>query len=368
MRWNYTRCISSLQLKPLGNLQPTTATNDHQETILLYRALLRQCTYLPDSAARNYMWSHVRDRFQDYQPLARGENGRVRRKINQKEPKRALKYARKSLKYLQRADDGHLNQLRTVLNMTYGRIGKRSRLLMTTIQTPNTIVDDAALAELSQQISKDPVRKKKVPKLTDEALALVKSQKKQDSSRFNRGPLRSTEPNMPAVNIWGRPFPQKRKANFIRRWYADTMWRLMPPLPGSEWDRLQGLAIGTTPWDGPVPRRKLGTSSAQALEDTSTLFAPIDSPHRLTSSTERVVVHGRHRETRTNPHRLTPRLMRRLWSKVFQACPRLDWSSERNKWMVTWGHKGKKADLVLNAQKKLPPEMFDGVDEDGEVF
>ncbi|KAL8992602.1 MAG: hypothetical protein Q9188_007549 [Gyalolechia gomerana] len=308
------------------------------------------------------MWLHVRARFCAYQPNVRQHGQIVRRRIKKKEPGQALNDARKALKHLQRANDGHLPNLQGILNRTYGRVGKRSRQLMAQLQAP-----DSAVAELSEQISQDSKGRKKVPQLSDEVLALVKSQIKLASSRFPGAALREIQPSVPAVNSWGRPFPEKRKVNFIKKWHAATLARLMPPLPAPEWDRLQGLSTGNIPWDGPVPRRKLGTTLAVESRHSFDRLAPGHLPHRLTSSTERIVDFGRHDENRTNPHELTPRLMRSLWSQVFQACPRLDWSLEKKQWLVTWGHRGKKADLVLNPQRVLPAGLFDGVNDRGKV-
>lgn len=136
MRWGCIRYLSSLQLKPQGNLQPTTAINDHQETILLYRALLRQCTYLPDPAARKYMWTYVTGRFHAYCSAFIAPDGCVTYPRRKKRISDALKGARKGLKYLQRANDGHTQHLYTILAMTYGRVGKRKRQLMTKLQAP----------------------------------------------------------------------------------------------------------------------------------------------------------------------------------------------------------------------------------------
>lgn len=368
MRWSWRRCFSSLQIRPQGNLQPTNAINDHQETILLYRALLRQCTYLPDPAARKYMWMHVRERFTAYQPKVIKDGQVLRRRINKKPPAKALKSGRKVLKHFQRANDGHLPNLEGILNRTYGRSGKRRRELIAQLQAPDTLSDEDEVAQLSEQISKEPQGREKMPQLSDEALALVKSQARQDSSRFSGPPLKSIQPDVPAVNSWGRPFPEKRKVNFVKKWYATTLDRLMPPLPGPEWERLHGLSTGTIPWDGPVVRRKLGTTSVVEPRKSFDHLALGNLPHRLTSSTERVVDYGRHGENRTNPHELTPRLMRSLWGKVLKACPRLDWSLERKQWLVTWGHRGKKADLVLNGQKDVLDDLFDGIDEHGKVI
>ncbi|KAL8780539.1 MAG: hypothetical protein Q9213_006435 [Squamulea squamosa] len=315
------------------------------------------------------MWSHVVDRFHAYYTKVKLRDGRtVIRKNKALDEKRlcgALKDARKSLKYLQRAIDGHIQNLRTVLDMTYGRTGKRRRQLISKLQAPRPLIDDASVAILSAQISQTP-RSKRVPELTDELSALLKSQIKQQSSRFDRAPLRELSPKVPAVNIWQRKFPEKRRVNFIKAWYAKTLDRLMPPLEAVEWEKLQGLAAGKVHWDGPVPQRKLGTTKIKDSGD-SYKVAKGDLPHRLTTSTERIVEKEKHPEIISRPHQLTPRFMRRLWSNVFQKCPRLDWNNERKKWDVTWGNIQKQAELAIHPQKKLFPDMFDGVDEDGQI-
>lgn len=243
---------------------------------------------------------------------------------------------------------------------------------MANLQALDPLAEDTSIAPSSTGVPKHlSDRRKKVPKLSDEVQALLKSQARQDSSRFHDAPLKALQPNVPAVNSWGRPFPQNRKANFIRKWYKTTMERLMPPLPDPEWERLRGLASGEIPWDGPLRRRKLGTTVAanesnyRALDQ---LALPNNIPHRLTSSTARVVEKGRHEETRTNPHELTPRFMRSMWSRVFWKCPRLDWSDEHQKWLVAWGRMGKQAGLVFDSHIAIPDGMFDGVDEIGTVI
>ena len=370
MRLILVRCLSALKLKPLGSLQPTTAINDHQETILLYRALLRQCTYLPDSAARRYMWSHIVDRFHAYYTKAKLPDGRtVIRKTKALDKKRlaeALKDARRSLKYLQRANDGHIQNLRTVLDMTYGRVGKRRRQLISKLQAPNPLVDDASVAILSAQISQSSDRKREL-ELTDELSALLRSQIKQPSTRFHRAPLRELAPKVPERNIWQRKFPEKRRVNFIKAWYAKTLDRLMPPLEAAEWERLEGLAAGNVPWNGPVSQRKLGTVRSADSRHSFDRFALRDLPHRLTTSTERIVEEGKHPEVKSRPHQLTPRFMRRLWSSVFHKCPRLDWNNERKKWDVTWGDVEKQATLAISPHKELAPSIFDGVDDEGVI-
>lgn len=205
-----------------------------------------------------------------------------------------------------------------------------------------------------------------MPQLNDKAQALLKSQVKQDSTRFDRAALRDSQPKVPAVNAWGRKFPERRRVNFIKRWHATTLERLMPPLEATEWERLRGLAAGDIRWSGPVSRRELGTSSFEP-ERTSSSRLALRIPYRLTSSNERVVDKGFHRDTRTNPHNLSTRFMRSMWGRVFRKCPRLDWDHQKNKWAVTWGSLGKEAVLIMDPQREVSPSAFDGIDDNGRV-
>ncbi|KAL8799907.1 MAG: hypothetical protein Q9200_007414 [Gallowayella weberi] len=250
--------------------------------------------------------------------------------------------------------------------MTYGRVGKRRRLLISKLQAPDFLVDDASVAAFSAQMSQTRKTQRELP-LTDEFAALLKSQAKQDSTRLDRPPLRQLAPRVPSVNGWERKFPEKRRANVIRAWYAKTLDRLMPPLEADEWERLQGLAVGTIRWDGPVPRRRLGTTNTKVPLDAISRVAIDDLPHRLTSSTERVVGKEPHPETISRPRELTPRFMRRLWATVFEKCPRLDWNNEWKKWDVTWGRVQKQLEIVLDTKKGVPLHLLDGVDEHGEI-
>ncbi|KAL8895368.1 MAG: hypothetical protein Q9207_008202 [Kuettlingeria erythrocarpa] len=347
--------------------KPPTNDRDRQQP-----AFLRQCTYLPDPAARKYMWSHIGNRFRRYHPLARRNDGRlVYRKTKDKDPLKALKHGRKCLKYLQRANDGHMPHLSKVLDITYGRVGKRYRELIAKLGAPSIPMNEVLPVTKPGQEIKHPAATRNVPRLSDELQALVKSQAKQDSTRFDGAVQKQLEPNIPATNSWGRPFPLNRKANYIRKWYAETLSRLVPPLPAAEWEKLRGLASGEIPWDGPVPQRKLGTTHRQTepVEDLAARYLlRNDIPHRLTSSNARVVEKGRHEEIRTNPHKLTPRFMRSMWSRVFLKCPRLDWSLEKQQWLVTWGRMGKQSKLVFDPQKAIPSDMFDDVDENGQVY
>jgi hypothetical protein len=205
--------------------------------------------------------------------------------------------------------------------------------------------------------------------------------------------IRTAIYKMPAKNIWGRSMPRRRAKNLVRKWYAFLTNRLLPPLPEHEWMRLQGLINGSIKWEGPVPRRvrplmkpeKLTTFDLEKLlrltdqagtlqtinKQANGVFTDVldrvttskgrsgskmvnsikNSPNWLASTdliaesmqdllkdsmgTIRPLNKFLSREDRG--HRLTPRLMKRLWTRVFVLCPLLTKAEGDSGWTVTWG-------------------------------
>lgn len=317
-----------------------------KETLHLFRALLRQCSYLPDPAARKYLRGHVVSRFRDYHPHSVLRVASNRRKavgiVEQRRPA-LLKIARRGLFYLQRANDGYQQHLGHVLSMTYGRIGKRRHQLLKDLKIPDIPTDQAAVEKLSEPGSQD------VPHPSQKLMALVRSQARRRLSHFSR----SNSPNptliIPEKNSWGRPMPIKRVRNYKRRWYAETLDRIMPPLPTSEWEALQKLASGLVVWEGPVPRRKPTGGVSEGLQ-----------PPRG----------KRFSGPKSNPHEITPRFMRRLWVKIFANCPMMrPNASTKSGWDVTWGTViDASTNFVLPTRGRTQDDLFGGVDERGKVI
>lgn len=317
----------------------------YEETIHLFRALLRQCTYLPDPVARGYMKGHVISRFRDYHSHNAQPKTSFRRKrtkmIEQRRPT-LLKKARKGLLYLQRANDGHLQHLGKILLMTYGRLGKRRHQLLKNLKIPDIPVDQVAIEKLS-----DP-RSQGVPQPSQQLLALIKSQARRKRSHFSRSKAPTLAPRIPETNSWGRPMPVKRVRNIKRGWYAQALDRIMPPLPEMEWERIRKLASGEVPWEGNVPRRgQLG----------------------IEGYTKGLV---RGQGFLSTPHEVTPRYMRRLWVKIFAQCPLMRPSSVvRTGWEVKWGDVTSARDMVLKHRDRGDGggfAMFEGVDESGKLL
>ena len=149
--------------------------------------------------------------------------------------------------------------------------------------------------------------------------------------------------------------PIKRVRNFKRRWYAETLDRIMPPLPEAEWDGILMRASGQLPWEGPVARRK----RAGGQEDEG-------QSHPVGEH-----VKGSSKGTCSNPHKITARYMRRLWAKISAQCPVMKPNAaKKSGWEVLWGdvHHHDKTRFNLGLRGGDSYDMFGGVDERGRVI
>ncbi|KAI9830599.1 MAG: hypothetical protein M1826_004625 [Phylliscum demangeonii] len=327
-----------------------------QNSLHLLRALLRECTYLPDPAARTAVSQHVLTRFREYDPVrvARRRNHLNRCDPSPRRQKKVLTDARRGLSILMRANLGEARALRRVLLFTYGRVGKPRRVLMAQLTQPDIPVDDEAVRDMrfarpgsksdaSASIStsastsaspsprttpsKKPRKRKHTrpsprpspqpsprtsPSLWSRLWAVIQSQLRQRPPAVVKRELKRATPVLPAQNLWKRPLPKKREQNLRRKFYREMLDRVLPPLPEPAWDRLRRLATGAQPWTGPVPRRRRAAEADQAAVsylDADFLRYPIDRQRfRLNDGGASV-------------HRITARSMRRLWTQVLALCP-----------------------------------------------
>ena len=327
--------------------------NTHSLAVLhLFRALLRQCTYLPDPAARQYMHSHIVSRFRDYHPRNTHPLTTRRDKppalVQQRLPY-LLRTARRGLIYLRRANDGHIRHLGRILAMTYGRIGKRRHQLLYDLKVPDAPVDQFAAKELLEPGNQA------VPHPSKQLMALIKSQARRQTSHFSRSNPPRIEPAIPEENIWGRPMPIKRVRNYKRRWYAETLDRIMPPLPQAEWENLLMRGSGQLRWEGPITRRKwVGGPDDEG--QTHLVGEKVKGPTRGICS---------------NPHKITHSYMRRLWAKISANCPLMK-PNEKSKlgWEIVWGdvYKPNQTTFTLGPAGGSGYDMFRGVDEKGKTI
>ena len=306
----------------------------------LLRALLRECTYLPDPASRPILTRSVLSRFREYHPPRDAHETAAKEKKKSKyppSPERKAKIttaARRALSLLIRANQGDVKPLLKVLLFTYGRQGKRRRELISDLASrPDVARDDehdvggGRASWRAPRLDRD-VNLEAWPAMPGRLAALIRSQADQELPHLSRTVLKTDKPRIPKHNAWMRPLPKRRVKNLQWDFYSKTLDRVMPPLPEEEWARLRDLANGTQKWDGPVPRRKRPDDDDDDERRTSLLDerifgAPLDKQ--------------RYRLTDSEPHHLTARFMRRLWQKVFTQCPRIRWGGQGKGWEVEWG-------------------------------
>ncbi|KAF2245326.1 hypothetical protein BU26DRAFT_567923 [Trematosphaeria pertusa] len=372
-------------------------TASNLRSIHLLRALLREASYLSDAHARQYFRRYIVNRFRAYQPTHNAtasihaqavdklrHRGFRRRHISIiNERTRAMqRKAQKGLNYLRRANLAEAPCLEKILLFTYGRMGRRKYALLEHLLRPDAVAKDTTeegaadeeLAPLQKLYYSNerflsffdaPKQKSNTEYVIDisdrysRLKAVVKSQC-QNGVALGRGLKR---PNLvtPIYNVWQRPMPVKRARNNVRRWYAETMTRLLPPLPDEEWDSIQAMISGKK-WISFVKTR--------------TRAVPLDPEPRQEEDQFKTLVHDALALDKPSkadrpagvdrPHTLNPRFMQRLYAKIHTYCCKLEWNDERNKWVAVWGSPLHGLSPRLYSTP-VDATLFAGVDEEGNV-
>lgn len=285
-----------------------------------------------------------------------------------------LAEGRSELQFLKRANSGASTPLAKVLEQTYGRRGKRKHDLLRDLGPQHeSPVNSNELRQLAEALdapsnsgnndgSNDRTKGgalKRLPLFSDKFVALVKSQMRQKQDHFTKPLPKSAEPKIPDTNTWGRTMPVVRIKNLTIQWYAQTLDRLMPPLPEAEWKRLGELAVGKIKWAGPPKRRATRTCS---LETQAQVYEGKGwwGPKTYAQQARDELTRAR------EAHEMTPRYMRRMWASVFAQCPLMKWDAEKARWNVKWGKVDEEKGVVLSVDRPdfdLSP--FEGVDENG---
>lgn len=321
----------------------------------IFRALLRQCTYLPDSSARHYFRNYVVKRFRKHNPRPRIPSNPTL--YSPKIQKALLKRARKGLTLLERANNGYRSPLLKVLEMTYGHRGRRRRELL------QRLMQDTP--------PREEILKRLVPSLSARASGeifgsqlevFLEAQRRSGVAvssvglrKLNRAGLK-----IPSTNGWDRPMPLKRVQNMKEKWYGDLLEQILPPLPQEEWERLRALVTGVK-WEELVPRRKW----AGMTENESNYISDAElSLSGIVESSRRVEIMG----SMTNPHRLTPRFRRRLWATILAGRSYMTWDVVEKRWIVQWGSQQTTNAVVNRPSLPLDLSLFEGVDEQGNII
>jgi hypothetical protein len=153
--------------------------------------------------------------------------------------------------------------------------------------------------------------------------------------------------------------PIKRARNNVRRWYAETMTRLLPPLPADEFDDIQAMAHGRKAIalvkrrSPAIPRHPAAEPSAadglaKLVHDALVLEKPAKADKCI------------------HPRRIDARFMRRLYAAVLSYCSKLEWNERYKKWDSVWGNRVRGMHSEFNSGG-LHDDLFAGVDEKGNV-
>ena len=322
------------------------SVNPAREDILhLYRALLRESTYLPDPKARTFVWNRIVARFDAYDPHPTEWKSRLRTPelISQRLPE-LLKKGRKAFRALSRANHGHTTPLTNVLAMTYGRIGPRRHELLKDLKSKGGPQNPTKLEEVLQSLTNPANRG--VPYLSAKFQTLLKSQHALPNTMMTfRKTLKRWELRIPETNSWGRPMPLRRVRNMKKKFYAKSLDRVMPPLPKAEWEHLRALAGGKVSIMAPLPRRR--------------------EPEKPSIGSQNCPPASRI----CRPHQMTRRYMQRIYSRVFANCPLLvPDPTKPSGWTVWWGDANREMDVHINsAPRTTEMSIFQGVDHVGRL-
>jgi hypothetical protein len=364
----------------------------------LLRALLREASYIPDATARQYFSRYIVNRFRAYQPQAnattslrdhaidRRRNGAFRRRptaVIQHRTAPLLRKAHKALNYLRRANQGEIQCLQKVLYFAYGRLGRRRYALLedllkpdpTATQDPSTVTVAASAPAPLQQLyysnkrylqffdpPKPASKTHQVFSISSRYARLREVIRSQyENSRSLHGDLKGTAFKTPILNIWHRPMPIKRARNNVRRWYAYTMSRLLPPIPVTEWDTLQALSTGKKNIDYAKRRTPALDRTSTPFSEEQTLHTTLHTSLALDKPSKADRPAGMNR-----PHAMTPKYMRRLYGRLLNLCCKLDYNVEHNKWCVVWGETSKLISPRIY-RSPIDPVLISGVDTRGAV-
>ncbi|KUJ06993.1 uncharacterized protein LY89DRAFT_692074 [Mollisia scopiformis] len=342
-----------------------------EQVLHLYRRLLRATTYIPDSFTRSYIHGFVTSRFKANCTPANLFKPNARALASNR-----LKKARHWAKIIESASQGHIADLQKVLIQVHGRQGPRKRVLLRQLLQPEEDrlpKDDSALEDLIHKpVADSSLRFERGTKL----YALCESQRENHHPEHNKSKLRHLEPKIPAENGWGRPTPRKLAENLRKRWWAESIDKLLPPVPQGEVQRLRDLASGAIPLDEAPPRRAKGTISdlykaEQKHISGDQLLNVLRSPARterlgvpkLDFDPSRGLVIAHTEESAPKPFSPShARSMRRMYSLISQLTPLMIQDEVTKKWIVQWGgRKSKALNGVVSKPSAQHLELFEGL-------
>ena len=351
------------------------------EFLQVYRHLLRAASYLPDPAARTYLHSYVRRRFR----AAKSNDETQQRDLAL--DKRNLLKAQQNARNIWRAANGDPSRLSRVLFLTYGRSGKRRRVLVDDLlrrQESTLPMDHTALQRLieekkhargvtkgtsEKEVAEESARStnprslpRNLPHPTSKLGVFIDSQISKHPRFSPRSTLRVRRPTLPKTGARCKPLALRRQRNIVRKWWAETLDRLLPPVTMDEWERLRDLATGKLPVEKSFARRSRPLENIRITEDEA-LLKFLTAPARLTGMKGELVIDTEKGllaiQEKDEPviRTQSARSMRRLYHSIWALTPTMEFDQDIKKWKVKWG--GEKPPFRRKVLPKLSKEHLE---------
>ncbi|KAK2627661.1 hypothetical protein QTJ16_002307 [Diplocarpon rosae] len=394
------------------------------ETRSLYRGLLRASSYLPDSAARQYADARIKARFRVNCAKAKGKAdkkipgtlktvGQSATKVAITSGKRAaavgklddftiqrLKKGRSTKTLLENASNGDIEALVKVLKFVYGRQGERKRVLLQDLLRPedgspgNTSAIKRLVATGSPDKGYWPDAK---------LYRFIKDQQENQPPEVHKGKIRNPRPKVPEENLWGRPLALRQRESFVRKWWASTLERLLPPIPRNEWERLRDLAVGAVPLEEQPQRRARAISLSLSLDketakkmtnqqilkyfrmparvpkpdidrvrfelDNGLVILPNATIEEVQSSRQelrdRMLRKWRDGTDEKKARKEIPaRSMRRIYASILSLTPTMEYNKITKTWDIEWGRPKSPANAgVITQASPGDMELFEGIEK-----
>ncbi|KAG5513928.1 hypothetical protein PMAC_000550 [Pneumocystis sp. 'macacae'] len=241
----------------------------------LYRQLLIHIGFFFDRSSRIYLRKHIRERF----------DANREQKCPQR-IKKAFQDGHKALVGLKKAIAGDIRSCEKILELTYGRRGRRKhellRPLLTSLRTGTPMVPGRP--------------RTKLPVLSAQFQMLIESQ-------------------MPGRTIFleNTTLDRRRYANLCWRKFVAIYLKILAPLPIKEIKLLERLCRGEEAISMDQSFRKLRSEPPNSAD----------------------------------PHYITPRFQRRLYQRLLMKCPLLFWDYDQG-WVVKWSKEAPNKNMRAN--------------------
>lgn len=339
----------------------------------VYRDILREASYLPP-VCRAQIEPRIKNRFRKHRHDAT--------------PGPRLQMARHEFRNLRAANLGSKDRMYRVLLFTFGRAGWRRRALFTEMRK---IEQPASSDALKQALEDEPARGDWLDQWdTKKLMVFIKSQAAHNPRDTPWPKITSAKARLdpatavPDVNAWGVPFHEKVQRTKTMTWWKRCAYRILPPLPRSEWELLKQLALGKAGPEWDMPARRTAASATFAtpapVDDwdwEKYAVKPIRDIERPNSRRLRIYSGitsnpGENEETiRGGPaigiHKYTLRFWRRLYGMVWQMTPMMEKTADGSQggWKITWGG----SPTILPTATSAHDAFFEGVDSsDGRLL